>query len=412
MLLRGLKKKKGFYYKPKNFVTVSGMLYRMKKNAASLSNICIFSTMVIITLICTLTLYKGLDGMGLYTYPYDVWAEYGEGDIDRETAEAKVTELEDEYGRQAVRKDLFDYMRFSCQKEENQFGKKRQGARYEDIFTLYFLTLEDYNRLENDNKMLEGNQILLLSEGKDVGYETIVFMGMELPVAEEINHIYPFPKAGKDTFETEFVIVVKDDAALNTCAEAFAKENGITDVEDFLDSGYQRLGVVLEGKDGNKKAFVNELSVWMQAQEGFTGVGNGLEERSINKAMFGGLLFIGILFGMIFFMCLILIMYYKQISEGYEDQDSFAIMQKVGMSDKEIKGTIHRQILLVFLLPLAGAVMHTCAGMFMVENLMAALGLYDSRLMILMTALVCLLFVFVYGISYLTTARTYYKIVR
>lgn len=128
--------------------------------------------------------------------------------------------------------------------------------------------------------------------------------------------------------------------------------------------------------------------------------------------MFGGLLFIGILFGMIFFMCLILIMYYKQISEGYEDQDSFAIMQKVGMSDKEIKGTIHRQILLVFLLPLAGAVMHTCAGMFMVENLMAALGLYDSRLMILMTALVCLLFVFVYGISYLTTARTYYKIVR
>ncbi len=412
VLLRGLKKKKGFYYKPKNFVTVSGMLYRMKKNAASLSNICIFSTMVIITLICTLTLYKGLDGMGLYTYPYDVWAEYGEGDIDRETAEAKVTELEDEYGRQAVRKDLFDYMRFSCQKEENQFGKKRQGARYEDIFTLYFLTLEDYNRLENDNKMLEGNQILLLSEGKDVGYGTIVFMGMELPVAEEINHIYPFPKAGKDTFETEFVIVVKDDAALNTCAEAFAKENGITDVEDFLDSGYQRLGVVLEGKDGNKKAFVNELSVWMQAQEGFTGVGNGLEERSINKAMFGGLLFIGILFGMIFFMCLILIMYYKQISEGYEDQDSFAIMQKVGMSDKEIKGTIHRQILLVFLLPLAGAVLHTCAGMFMVENLMAALGLHDSRLMILMTALVCLLFVFVYGISYLTTARTYYKIVR
>ncbi|MDE7286163.1 MAG: ABC transporter permease, partial [Lachnospiraceae bacterium] len=409
MLLRILKKKKEFYYKPQNFVTVSGMLYRMKKNAASLSNICIFSTMVIITLICTLTLYHGLDGIGLYSYPYDVWAEYGEGDITHETADAKVRELEEKYGRQAARSDLFDYMKFSCLKNGNQFEQKQQDSKFEDTFTLYFLTLEDYNSLENDNKTLEGNQILLLSEGADVGFKSIGFMGLELPVAEELSHMYPFPKSGKDNFGTDFIIVVKDDAARDACTEAFARKNGITDVEAFLDSGYQRLGIVLEGEDADKQDFVNELSVWMQGQEGYTGVGNGLEERANNKAMYGGLLFIGILFGMIFFMCLLLIMYYKQISEGYEDQNNFAIMQKVGMSDKEIKGTIHRQILLVFLLPLAGALMHTCAGMFMVENLMAALGLFDGQLMILWTALVSLMFVFIYGISYLTTAKTYYK---
>lgn len=412
VLLRILKKKKRFYYKPQNFVTVSGMLYRMKKNAAGLSNICIFSTMVIITLICTLTVYHGLDGIGLYNYPYDVWAEYGDGDINRETAEVKIEELEEKYGRQAVRTDLFDYMRFSCVKDGSQFTKKQQDSRFEDTFALYFLTLEDYNRLENDNKTLEEDQILLYSEGKNVGFESIIFMGMELPVAEELSNMYPFPKSGKDGFGTDFIVVVKDDAARDACTEAFAKENGITDIGTFLDSGYQRLGVVLEGEDADKEDFVNELAEWMQGQEGFTGIGNGLENRSDIKAMYGGLLFIGILFGMIFFMCLLLIMYYKQISEGYEDQNNFAIMQKVGMSDKEIKGTIHRQILLVFLLPLAGALMHTCAGMFMVENLLGALGLFDVQLILLWTVIVSLTFIFIYGISYLTTAKTYYRIVR
>ena len=113
MLLRMLKKRKKFYYKPQNFVTISGMLYRMKKNAASLSNICIFSTMVVITLICTITLYHGLDGIALYEYPYDVWAEYGAGDIKREEAAAKIRELEEKYGIKALRMDVYDYMTFS-----------------------------------------------------------------------------------------------------------------------------------------------------------------------------------------------------------------------------------------------------------------------------------------------------------
>ena len=412
MLLRMLKKRKKFYYKPQNFVTISGMLYRMKKNAASLSNICIFSTMVVITLICTITLYHGLDGIALYEYPYDVWAEYGAGDIKREEAAAKIRELEEKYGIKALRMDVYDYMTFSCLKNGSQFERKQQTSKFEDTYGVYFLTLEDYSRLEKEDKMLDDHQILLLSTGEDVGFESIGFMGVNLTVAEELKHIYPFPKSGKDNFGTDFVIVVKDETARDACAEAFAKENGITAVDAFLDSGYQSMGIVLEGKDEAKQDFVNELAVWMQGQEGFTGIGNGLEERADTKAMYGGLLFIGILFGLIFFMCLLLIMYYKQISEGYEDQNSFAIMQKVGMSDKEIKGTIRRQILLVFLLPLVGALLHTSAGMFMVDNLMAALGLFDGQLIILWTVLVSLVFIFVYGISYVMTAKTYYKIVK
>ena len=139
---------------------------------------------------------------------------------------------------------------------------------------------------------------------------------------------------------------------------------------------------------------------------------NNVESRRDLETMYGALLFLGILFGLIFFMCLILIMYYKQITEGYEDRNNFDIMQKVGMSDREIRSTVGRQILMVFGLPLVGAVMHTTAGMFMVKGLMGALEFFRLDLLFFSTVGVIVAFVVVYGASYLMTAKTYYKIVK
>ena len=169
--------------------------------------------------------------------------------------------------------------------------------------------------------------------------------------------------------------------------------------------------MLLEGEDELKQDFIAELSVWVQGQEGFLALFNGMDSRAEIETMYGGLLFIGIIFGIVFFMCLLLIMYYKQITEGYEDQGSFAIMQKVGMSDKEIKSTVRRQIFLVFFLPLLGALLHTFAGMFMVEALMGVLGLFDDRLIAGCCAGIALLFILIYGVSYAVTAKTYYRIV-
>lgn len=411
LLLKLLKKNKKFYYKSENFVTVSGMFYRMKKNAASLANICIFSTMVIITLVCTITLYLGLGGITRFDYPYDIRADFGAGDISIDQAEGKVHELSEKYGIKAQRVDVYDFMRFSCGVNGNRLVQESPEAEYQDRYSVYFLTLEDYNRLEGENKTLDDGQVLFYSSGEDFGFAQVDFMGVPMEIKEELGNMFPFPKAGKNNFRAEFVIVVKDKATQDQCAEAFGRINGVTDMEAFLNSGYQRVGVVLEGKDEFKQAFAEELSGWLKGQEGFSSWTDGLSERAEIKSMYGGLLFIGIIFGIIFFMCMLLVMYYKQISEGYEDQGSFAIMQKVGMSDKEIKNTIHRQILLVFFLPLAGALMHTAAGMFMVNNLMAALGLFNNRLMTGSTLMVALIFIFIYGISYLRTAKTYYRIV-
>lgn len=412
LVLKILKKNKNFYYRADNFVTVSGMIYRMKKNAASLANICIFSTMVMITLVCTVTLYLGIDGITHFDYPYDVSAGFGAGDVSVDEAEGKVNELSEKYGIKVERIDVYDFMRFSCGLSGNQLVQESPEAEYQDKYAVYILTLEDYNRLEGENKTLDDEQVLVYSSGENLGFEQIEFMGVSLDVREELEDMFPFPKAGRSNFGAEFVIVVKDKVAQDRCVEAFGRENGVTDIKTFLDSGYQRIGVVLAGEDEFKQDFVKELSEWMQGQEGFSALTNGLDERTDIKSMYGGLLFIGIVFGIIFFMCLLLVMYYKQIEEGYEDQGSFSIMQKVGMSDKEIRSTIHRQILLVFFLPLLGALMHTIAGMFMVNNLMAALGLFNDRLMAGCTLMVALIFVLIYGISYLRTAKTYYRIVR
>lgn len=139
---------------------------------------------------------------------------------------------------------------------------------------------------------------------------------------------------------------------------------------------------------------------------------NSIEYAGQMRALDGGLLFIGVFFGLLFSVCVVLIMYYKQISEGVEDQDSFHIMKKVGMSDEDIRSTIRRQILLVFGLPAAASILHTVCSMNMTVHMLYTLNLFNTAQIYVIGAAVTAVFIIFYGISYLITARTYYKIVR
>ena len=214
------------------------------------------------------------------------------------------------------------------------------------------------------------------------------------------------------SFTSQYVIVVKDKEDRDRFVTAWAQANGVTDLEGFLHSGVRHVGLLLAGEEAKRDALIEEWSAWCQGQQDFLRLENGLEGRDEDRAMNGGLLFIGMVFGLLFFMCFLLIMYFKQVSEGYEDQDSFGIMRKVGMSDGEIKGTIRRQILLVFFLPLAGALLHTAAGLVMVNGLLAALRFFDTGLLIRCCLSVAGVVTLLYAASYLLTARTYYRIVR
>ncbi len=412
--LRFLKRRKNIYYRPSNQVTISGMLYRMKKNAAGLSNICIFSTMLLITLTCTVTMWTGMDQIAYYDYPYDVEASYSENSNVMEKAREKAQELSEKYGQGAARLDCYNSMKLTCGRQQgsNAFTTA-SGVEFADQYAVTLMTLADYNRLEGEDKSLEEDEVLLYSTGVPFGFDSVNFMGVEAAVKEEPERIYPFPQAKNRMFNftAQYVIVVKDQQAFDRFVTAWAQVNGVTDMEGFLHSGVRHLNLLLDGKETEREAFVEEWSEWCQGQQDFLQVENGLAGRAEDCSLNGGLLFIGIIFGLMFFMCLLLIMYFKQVSEGYEDQDSFGIMRKVGMSDREIRGTIRRQILLVFFLPLAGAFLHTAAGLVMVNNLLGALRFFDTGLLIRVCVGVAEAVTALYGGSYVMTAKTYYRIV-
>ncbi|MDE6845293.1 MAG: FtsX-like permease family protein [Lachnospiraceae bacterium] len=410
--LKWMKTRKRTYYKPKNFITVSGMLYRMKKSAASLSNICIFSTMALITLICTLSLWIGMDGCMHFTYPYDMTMSYREEKVSLSDIMHKINELEEKYDLTAQRVDVYDKVELHVKKTENRFSIQ-DGEDHAEEYVIDILTQDDYNSVQDSSLRLAEDEAIIFCSGRDFGYDTIDLFGKKFRVQEEIKEFFPSPKAEGNTYQARYMMAVKDKQVRDVCVRAWCEAVGVEDIDGFLQSDeIQRVMLLLEGNDEKKAAFLDEFGEWGQSQPGFTSLLSGVERRENDRIMYGSLLFVGILFGMIFFMCLILIMYYKQITEGYEDRDNFGIMQKVGMSDQEIHGTVHRQILMVFGLPLAGALLHTMAGMFMVKGLFAVISFFDMKIFIGSIAGVSALFVAVYGASYLFTAKTYYRIVK
>lgn len=413
--LKFLKKRKNIYYRPSNQVTISGMLYRMKKNAAGLSNICIFSTMLLITLTCTVTMWTGMDQIAYYDYPYDLQAVYSENGDVMEKAWEKAEELSEKYGQDIARLDDYHAMKLDCGRQEgSNVFTSAAGLDFADRYDVTLLTLDDYNCLEGQRQRLEEDEVLLYSTGTPFGFDTVDFMGVEVTVKDEPARIYPYPQTKNRMFNftSQYVIVVRDKEAFDRFVTAWAQGNGVTDLEGFLHSGTWKLGLLLDGKETERDAYIEEWSEWCQGQQDFLRIENGLEGRDEDRAMNGGLLFIGMVFGILFFVCFLLIMYFKQVSEGYEDQDSFGIMRKVGMSDEEIKSTIRRQILLVFFLPLAGAFLHTAAGLVMVNGLLAALRFFDTALLIRCCVGVSAVVAVLYAGSFLMTAKTYYRIVR
>lgn len=411
-LLRLARKNKGFYYTPSNFITVSGMYYRMKKSAAGLANICIFSTMVIITLICTVSLYAGLDGIIEYAYPYDATATYDGAGISSKEVEKAAEELAADYGVTVERLDSCAMLSLYCGKERSRFTEPFSWEQRSENCTVYLMDLADYESLTGRRETLEDGQALIYSTRSDFGYEDMEFMGIKAAVKENEEELFAFPKSGPEALNNQYVIILRDEGQIEDYVRAWAQNNSQMTAEELLDGAKRRTGVLLSGEDQGKEAFVQTFCHWCDGQTGSDMSSfNGLDGRERLRSMNGGLLFIGIVFGLIFFMCLLLIMYYKQISEGYEDQGSFLIMQKVGMSDPEIRGTVKKQIFMVFAFPLALALVHTAMGMFMVNRLMAVLRMFNTGLLVGCAAGVAAIFMVVYGVSYLTTSRTYYRIV-
>ena len=422
-VLKALRRNKRFYYKTSHFIGVSGMLYRMKQNAVGLANICILSTMVMVMVSGTLSLYLGTQDIVNRQAPSDltVLVRY-----DPDEAEpfdpAAMLRLQEGFIRDqgySVSEDLI-YSSFTF-----TVGRLPDGSYTTEndlvtlgtaITTIQVLTQDAYAAATGVSLGLEAGEVAF---GGEEDVLTIHWGALEgagsfgrsdLTVAQHLEESLSADAAVSDTS----TLVVADTAALMELYENQKEAYG----EDSSWMEWQA-SFSVDATDEELRAVQQAYNQYVRDDAVFAGTGKwwscGWTLRCDVEAdaygLAGGFLFLGIFLGTIFLMATVLIIYYKQISEGYEDKARFEIMQKVGLSREEVRASIRSQVLMVFFLPIAVAAIHILFDFNMVEKLLTLFQVYNTTLTALCTLGTVLVFFLVYGAVYLLTARTYYKIV-
>lgn len=417
-LLKLLKSNKNYYYQKNHFITVSGMMYRMKQNAVGLSNICILSTAVLVVLSSTVSLYAGFDDIMRTRYPKDVMTQYlyEEEDSEDEPGHYDYSVLEPVLSVRGARyhvnlKGIEQYYSYSSVGilEANAFRPDYEGSISDmtGFVTLEVMTVEDFNsRMGFSYDVEKGKVLVYTSEDAALSEETVKIADREYPVSGRVQEV-PEVSALDADFGQLWVIVPD----LNMMKEI---RSGIDSA--FEDGAYTvityNFNFDLEGKDEDKKAFCTDLrdEIDKTGIAHAAAITDSYTTRQELYGIYGSLFFIGIFLGALFLITTVLIIYYKQISEGYEDRERFIIMQKVGMGEKEVKSVIRSQVLLVFFLPILLAVVHVCFAFGIIKKLLIIMEFTNVPLFILCTIATVAVFVIVYGIVYSLTAKAYYRI--
>jgi putative ABC transport system permease protein len=404
-VLKILRRKKSYYYKTKHFISVSGMLYRMKQNAAGLANICILSTMVLVMLSSTVSLYFGLEDGLRAQFPRNIEVRSTQnGKEDYETVKSAIDSAVAEEGIAVKNAVRYRYKSFTFKQNGNSFAFDRYDTYADsDGAVVFFITLDEYNRMQNKNESLSQNELLVYSPNASYKYKDIYFGDIKYTVKsvpDELNVEAYFSLRYFDTY----YFIVPSEQNIVTIYDNMTKGIGEWDGLSFY------YGFDIEGNGETQLKAYNAISQKLADYD--YSVSSAEENRNQFLAIYGGLFFLGIFLGTLFTMATVLIMYYKQISEGYDDQKRFEIMQQVGISRSEIKSAIRSQVLIVFFLPLAVAAIHIAAAFNMITRLMALLNLTNVALFAWCTVGTILVFALLYAAFYTFTAKAYYRIVK
>lgn len=401
-----LKKTPNIYYQKQNFITISDMLYRMKRNAKSLANICIFSTMIMITLLCTASLFLGENPALRFNYPMDVAYDLDGNEFKNQNEfEEEVEALKAKYQVTVKDQIIFRRQMLAVLKEGNQFVENKERDWFLDnSHALYLISLEDYNKLSNSQVSLKDNEALIFCNTKNFNDQTVLLNDQTYQIKEELDKLCFESKQPRNLTGDKYYLVLKDE---NQIAH-WAEEMSATGPGNWI----YCVRFNLEGNQKKCDAFIQELDNWVLQRPGGVAADYVGTWEQDTRPMYGALLFLGIFFGIIFSGSLLLLMYYKQVTEGFEDKKNFKILKQVGMSDEEIRKTIKRQILTVFFLPLIGAIVHTFVGMHMVNNLMCTIHVYDRQMIFWCSIAVMSIFSVLYILSYSLTSKAYYRIVK
>lgn len=419
---RLLQKNKSYYYKPNHFVSVSSMVYRMKRNGAGLASICILATMVLVMLSSTTALYFGGEDMVNSSCPREICVEFGfekaamMTDDGVRSIEDRVVSIAGQNG--AAVQNVMSYrtvavaglVEGSTVETDTRRVDNFNFSTMNNVYQFYFLSLDDYNAITGRNEKLSDGQALIYS-GIDLHTDRLNFTGGEN--FEIVKSVDKFLPDGSSMISVPVVYLIVPDLS--------AAVHGLDDMTDY--SGNSIINARLNydfdtGLEGER-----EEELYDRLRDTLRNVEDEnapylfctFELRSHTRDDFmelsGGFFYLGILLSIVFMLATVLIIYYKQISEGYEDQGRFEIMQKVGMTRREIKRSINSQLLTVFLLPLIFAGMHMCFAFPIIRKLLLLFQLDNAGLFMGTTAISFIIFTVFYMIVYKITSNTYYKLV-
>lgn len=425
VILKALRKNKGFYYNKKHFAAVSGMIYRMKQNAGGLASICVLSTMVLVVVSTTVSMYAGMEGELKQRYPADIsvysWYKEIPAELNLDDALKKAKAESDKTidGSDCDVKESKGYTYFI-------WTVYRDGAEFKpvlnynnDISMLYFVTRDEIDKIEPLLQDRLKNKIPKLDAASVAVYGTEKFnddiinlLGREFKVAAAEKTAVNKDSYMSSMFSGVYYVVVD---SKSTLTEIFNLNSSLGDdgVPTMLNN---QIDYTLDGSREEKIAASQALdSYFRENPSDSEKYGCYEESRDANREQiyvpYGGLFFIGIFLGTMFLMVTVMIIFYKQISEGYDDKARYEIMEKVGMSNDEVKKSITSQVRMVFFLPIMLAACHLAAAFPLLRRLLVMFNLTDVKLIVICMVATLLVFAAIYYIVFKITSRAYYRIV-
>lgn len=412
-LLKTLKRNKKIYYKSDNFVSIAGMFHRMKQNASGLATICILSTMVLVTVSSCVSLYLGQEDLLRDEFMDDIVIRHSTNgstekfidEIIYNTVNDTEISIENQHQYKALKGTLL--------RQEGKFVAPQKHINFYDKLEVdyvdaYFISLEEFNRISQKEEVVQEDQVLLLTGGNYDDVLTISTGDKSYQVAKQITDTV-FTNGKVRQADKEVFIVMKDLSILRPGTSEYVMKP-----EAKLNS-YRILNINGGNEDCYEFSMQLENSVralFNQDQSQDIMFDSIYIKRFLGYSMFGGLLFLGVFFTILFLCATVIIIYFKQVSEGFEDKERFETLQKVGMDDLEVKRTINKQILIVFFLPLLAALCHLTAASKMIIKMLGMFGMFNVNLSILCIIGSSIVFTIVYIFVYRLTARTYCRIVK
>ena len=412
VFLQLLKKNKRYYYQPNNLISVSNLIFRMKKNAVGLATIAILSTMVLVTMSAATSIYNGSENMKKLMYPHDF--DVKGQNVEVEDLDKLLTQYASEKNLTISNKDVLNYASFGLSSQEGTklttFEKGQNNVMPKTVFLVF--DQKDYEKMTGQKLNLTGNEVGLWARNDQLkGQKAFSLNNQDYTIKEAIQQDFVM-----NHVSNQYVLLVSDYNYL-------VVPNLQSFLEQYQDSAvytqfYGGMDVTASQEEQLKltddfDAYVNNFSHNLKSEDAM--VYNGTTKTDAiaeMNALFGGILFIGIFLSIIFMIGTVLVIYYKQISEGYEDRERFVILQKVGLDQKQIKQTINKQVLTVFFLPVIFAFLHLAFAYHMLSLILKVIGVVDTAMMLSVTLSICGIFALIYVLIFMITSRSYRRIVQ